>query len=109
MGAAQSRQEAGLRPGAQLVHVVLQVSGVAGARRPHAARARHSGCRSLPARMPGRIHAGVQAALERTMAPYTVHHAPLTRSVRAVWALRELGLEHEVVERPLIDFVMDKS
>jgi glutathione S-transferase len=43
------------------------------------------------------------------MTLYTVHHAPLTRSVRAVWALRELGLEHEVVERPLIDFVMDKS
>lgn len=43
------------------------------------------------------------------MHPYIVHHATGTRSVRVIWTLRELGLPHEVRERPLLDYVTDKS
>ena len=43
------------------------------------------------------------------MTPMTLYHAPGSRSVRVLWALRELGLPHEVVERPLAEYVGDRS
>jgi glutathione S-transferase len=39
----------------------------------------------------------------------TLYHAPGTRSLRVLWALRELGLPHAVVERSLFDFVADRG
>lgn len=42
-------------------------------------------------------------------APYVLHHAPGTRSVRVLWLLRELGLPHEVLQRSLTEFVMDRG
>ena len=38
-----------------------------------------------------------------------LHHAPGSRSVRVLWLLRELGLPHQVVERPLVEWVMDRD
>lgn len=41
--------------------------------------------------------------------PYLLHHAPGTRSVRVLWLLRELGLPHQVLQRSLTEFVMDRG
>jgi glutathione S-transferase len=38
-----------------------------------------------------------------------LHHAPGTRSVRVLWLLREMGLPVQVVERPLLEWVMDRE
>lgn len=39
----------------------------------------------------------------------TLHHAPGSRSTRVLWLLREMGLAHELAQKPLMDWVADRN